>query len=299
MYYKLYRYSLVGRNDRPIYADRHFSEFSNAKGKDEFGELSPYRRKKDSVLMYLRDYHYDFIGLIGRHSTEREITIYDELEDETALKSVVDDDYPHSPFVCMPRLGMIACVDGAKLRADAAMMRLHAILAHRRKLLFVVDAITETFDLRKAVKRFKVIEVTFELLPVNPHSEDLGLKLDESRKLDHIRRIVGTAQALPSDPMKLDGGLLTAIQQLQTSGHAKVGFVGRTEDKVEVKVEKPSKPQRLGSSEDEVVFGENVGVRINIKEKLEYPFPKHHVMLIRSIARKFLEQSLEDEDDNE
>ena len=90
-----------------------------------------------------------------------------------------------------------------------------------------------------------------------------------------------------------------AIQQLQTSGHAKVGFVGRTEDKVEVKVEKPSKPQRLGSSEDEVVFGENVGVRINIKEKLEYPFPKHHVMLIRSIARKFLEQSLEDEVDNE
>jgi hypothetical protein len=296
MYYKLYRYSLVGRNDRPIHPDRH-SEFNKAKGTDELGELSPYRSRKDSVLMYLRDYHYDFIGLIGRHSTEREITTYDESEDETAIKRVVDDDYPHAPFVCMPRLGMIACVDGARLRADAAMARLHGILAHRRKLLFVVEAITETFDLRKAVKRFNIIEVTFELLPVNPHSGDLGSKLDESRKLDHIRRIVGTAQALPSDPIKLDGGFLTAVQQLQTSLHAKVGFVGRTDDrdKVEVKVEKPVKSQRLASSEDEAVFGENVGFKINVKEKLEYPFPRSHVMLIRSIARKFLAQKLEDE----
>ena len=155
--------------------------------------------------MYLRDFHYDFIGLIGRHSTEREITTYDEGEDETEVRSVIDDDYPHAPFVCMPRLGLIACVDGAKLRADAAMARLHGILAHRRQLLFVVEPITETFNIRKAIKRFRIIEVTFELLPVNPHSDDLGLKLDESRKIDHIRRIVGTAQALPSDPMQLDG----------------------------------------------------------------------------------------------
>ena len=299
MYYKLYRYSLVGKNDRALHGDRHFPEFDKAKGTDEFGELSPYRQKKDSVLMYLRDYHYDFIGLVGRHATEREITTYDEREDETSLRSVVDDDYPHSPFVCMPRLGMIAVVDSSKLKADAAMARLHAIFIHRRKLLFVVEAITETFDLRKAVKRFKITEVTFELLPVNPHSEDLGLKLDESKKLDHIRRVVGTAQALPSEPMTLNGGLLTAIQQLQASGHAKVGFVGRTDDKVEVKVEKPARSQKLASSEDETVFGENVGVRIDIKDKIEYPFPKHHVMLVRSIAKKFLAQSLEDEDGDE
>jgi hypothetical protein len=298
MSYKLYRYTLVDRNDRLVHPDKHFSEFDKAKGSDDIGELSPYRRKKDSVLMYLRDYHYDFIGLIGRHSTEREITTYGESEDATKLKNVVDDDYPHAPFVCLPRLGMIACVDGAKLRADAAMARLHAILIHRRKLMFVVEAITETFDLRKAVKRFNLIEVTFEILPVNPHSDDLGLKLDESRKLDHIRRIVGTAQALPSDPMKLDGGILTAIQQLQTSGHAKVGFVGRADD-VEVKVEKPAKSQKLASSDDESVFGENVGVKIQIKDRLEYPFPKHHVMLVRSIARKFMSQSVDDDDEDE
>jgi len=124
--------------------------------------------------MYLRDYHYDFIGLVGRHSTEREITAYDKREDETLQLDVTDDDYPHAPFVCMPRLRMIACVDSAKVSADGAMARLHQILVSRQKAFFVVEAITETFDLRKAVKRFKVIDVTFEILPVNPHSGDLG-----------------------------------------------------------------------------------------------------------------------------
>jgi hypothetical protein len=76
MYYKLYRYSLENKSGKSVYADRHFSEFNKSKGKDDIGEFAQYRRKKDSVLMYLRDYHYDFIGLIGRHSTEREITSY-------------------------------------------------------------------------------------------------------------------------------------------------------------------------------------------------------------------------------
>ena len=299
MHYKLYRYQLETPTGKAIYADKHYAEFLKAKGPDEFGELSPYRRKKDSVLMYIRDFHFDFIGLIGRHSTEREITAYNDVEDFVEQVNVGDDDYPHAAFVCMPRLGMIACVDSAKLRADAAMARLNQIMAHRRKLLFVVEAITETFDLRKAVKRFKIIEVTFEILPVNPHSGDLGLQLDESRKIDHIRRIVGNAEAHPSNPMTLDGGFLTAVQQLQASGHAKVGFVGRTDDKVEVKVEKPSRAQKLADGEDESVFGENVGVKINIKERVEYPFPKHHVMLIRSIAKKFKSQSVNDEEADE
>ena len=89
---------------------------------------------------------------------------------------------------------------------------------------------------------------------------------------------------------------MTAVQQLQASGHAKVGFVGRTDDKVEVKVEKPSKAQRLAAAEDESVFGENVGVKINIKDKVEYPFPIHHVMLIRTIAKKFKMQTIADEE---
>jgi hypothetical protein len=287
MLYKLYRYELSTPQGKEIHPDKHYAVFDKSKGKDDFGELTEYRGRKDSVLMYLRDYHFDFIGLVGRHSTEREVTAYDEREDQTEQIDVDDDDYPHAPFICMPRLRMIACVDSAKVRADGAMMRLHQIIAHRLNLLFIVEAITETFDLRKAVKRFRVVEVTFEILPVNPHSDDLGLKLDESRKMDHIKKILGTAHAAPADPMKLDGGFLTAVQQLQQSGHAKVGFVGHTEDRVEVKVPKPSQPMRLSSADDEFVTGENVGVRIIIKERHQYPFSRHHVNQVRAIARRF------------
>lgn len=300
MHYKLYRYQLtkiVGEDkEREIHPDKHFGVFAKSRGKDAFGELTEYRGKKDSVLMYLRDYHFDFIGLIGRHSTEREVTKYDEREDETLQLDVTDDDYPHAPFVCMPRLRMIACVDSAKVKADGAMSRLHQILLSRQKVFFVVDVITETFDLRKAVKRFRIIDVTFELLPVNPHSDDLGLKLDESRKIDHIKKIVGHATSPLSDPMTLNGGFLTSVQQLQQSGHAKVGFVGVTEEKIEVKVQKPGRATKLSADGDESVWGEDVGVKFNIPGKHTYPFPKGHVMQVRKIAKNFARSGSDDDE---
>jgi hypothetical protein len=139
--------------------------------------------------MFVRDYRSDFVGLIGRHSTEREVTKYNAAEDETHKEDVDDDDYPNAAFICLPRLRMIACSDGAQVRADSAMSRLHQILIHRHRAIFVFDEIKETFDLRKAVDRFRLIEVTFDVYPVNPHTGDLGRRLDESRKLDHIKKL--------------------------------------------------------------------------------------------------------------
>jgi hypothetical protein len=247
--------------------------------------------------MYVRDYRSDFVGLIGRHSTPREITSYNADEDEAYQTEVEDDDYPNAAFVCLPRLRMIACSDSAQVRADSAMSRLHQILVHRHKAFFVVDPIKETFDLRKAVSRFRLIEVTFDVFPVNPHTGDLGLALDESRKLDHIKKLSGKASAPAASPLRLDGGFLTSVQQLQQSGHAKVGFVGRTDEGTEVKVPKPVRTTELSEDEDETVRNENVGVRINIPEKLEYPFNQAYVTRIRKVARQFLESGLEDSDE--
>lgn len=300
MHYKLYRYTLtklVGENEREIHPDQHFKLFQQSRGADGSGRLAEYRGKRDSVLMFVRDYRTDFVGLIGRHSTEREVTKYDPDEDETHQEEVDDDDYPNAAFVCFPRLRMIACSDGTRVRADSAMSRLHQILNHRHRAYFVVDVIRETFDLRKAVHRFRLTEVTFDIFPVNPHTGDLGLKLDQSRKLDHIKKLSGKATAPPSTPLKLEGGFLTSVQQLQQSGHAKVGFVGRTDEGIEVQVSKPTKTTELPEDEEKSVREENVGVRINVTEKLEYPFNQIYVMRIRKIARQFLSSGVDEGDE--
>ncbi|WFU28447.1 hypothetical protein QA649_20160 [Bradyrhizobium sp. CB1717] len=299
MHYKLYRYQLTkvsGEKEREIHPDDHFKLFQRARGTDSYGEFAEYRGKRDSVLMFVREYRSDFVGLIGRHSTEREVTTYDAKEDETYQVEVDDDDYPNAAFVCLPRLRMIACSDGARMPADGAMSRLHQILLYRHRAYFVVEAIKETFDLRKAVNRFRLIEVTFDILPVNPHTGDLGLKLDESRKLDHIKKISGKATAPSSAPMTLEGGFLTSVQQLQQSGHAKVGFVGRTDEGTEVKVPKPGKTTELAEDEEDSVRNESVGVRIKVPEKLDYPFNQAYVTRIRKIARQFEESTLDDGD---
>ncbi|SDS01491.1 hypothetical protein [Bradyrhizobium canariense] len=299
MHYKLYRYTLtkiVGEKEREIHPDHHFKLFQRSRGTDAYGELAEYRGKRDSVLMFVREYRSDFVGLIGRHSTEREVTSYDANEDETYQIEVDDDDYPNAAFVCLPRLRMIACSDSNQVRADSAMSRLHQILVHRHRAFFVVEPIKETFDLRKAINRFRLIEVTFDIFPVNPHTGDLGLKLDESRKLDHIKKISGKATAPSSEPMTLEGGFLTSVQQLQQSGHAKVGFVGRTDEGTEVKVPKPGRTTELAVDEEDSVRDESVGVRINVPEKLAYPFNQAYVTRIRKIARQFESSGVDDED---
>jgi hypothetical protein len=298
MQFKLFRYQLSTTDGKIIHPDKHFKLFEEARGPDEYGRFAEYRGKKDSVLMHLRNYDYDFVGLVGRHSTEREVTSYDVDEDMTVQVAVDDDDYPHAAFVCLPRTGMITCTDRGSIRAIAALSRLHKILAHRKHLLFIFEEIKEAFDLRKAIKRFRLIEVTFEILPVNPHTEDLGIQLDQSRKLDHIKKINGAAHGAISEPLTLDGGFLTAVQQLQKSGHAKVGFKGYTHDtRIEVSVPKPTQVKALSEHEDQEVSGENVGVRINIPGRQEYPFPESFVHEMRQIAISFTKADLGDSDE--
>jgi hypothetical protein len=294
--YKLYRYELTDADGKAIAPDNQFKIFDKSKGRDGYGQFADYRGKRDSVLMHLRNYRHDFVGKIGRHSEEREVTSYDPKEDISERISVEDDDYPNAEFVCFPRLRMIVCTDSGGVRANAAMSRLHRILAHRQKLFFLAQEIVETFDLRKAVRRFRLVEVTFELFPVNPHTEDIGRQLDESTKLDHIKKLHGSAQGAISVPLTLDGGFLTGVQQLQKSGHAKVGFRGYTEDKqVEVNVPKPSQRRELSETADKEVVGENVGVRIKIEGTEPYPYEEKFVNRLRQIAIKF--KNLDDDEE--
>lgn len=290
MHYKLFKYSLARSDYREVLADEHFGFFDRSKGADSVGRYARYRGKHDAVLMFLRRYNTKFIGLIGRYSIERDVDIYDPEADIVNTQIVEDEDYPNTPFLCFPRIKMIACVDGGRIPALTAMRRLHQILASRQNLIFTFEEISQTFDLRKAINRFRVTRVDFEIFPVNPHSGDLGLEFDRSRKLDHIRKLKGVAEAPKSDPLKLEGGLLTAIQQLQKSGHCKLGFRGFTHGDVEVHVPKPSKLQKLADDESESVYGEESGVRISFpKTKLEYPFDEDHVLLVYKIAKQFLE----------
>ncbi len=73
MQFKLYRYELSAPDGKEVNPDRHLKLFDQAKGPDLYGEFAEYRGRKDSVLMHIRNYGLDFIGLVGRHSTERAI----------------------------------------------------------------------------------------------------------------------------------------------------------------------------------------------------------------------------------
>jgi len=292
--YKYYRYSLSSPDGVELPPDDHLLVFRRSIGRDDYGQFTEYRGKKNAVLMYLRVFRSDFAGLIGKHSTERQVTNYNEEFDETSNEVVVDNDYPHTAFVCLPRLRTIACVERASISANSAMERLHKVIAHRTRNLFIIEALRESQDLRKAVHRFRLTEVSFEVQPVNPHTGSLGRALDESRKLDHIRKIKGKVEAVPAQPLALQGGFLTQIQELQQSGHAKVGYRGIADHDIEVSVSKPTEPMALGDEGSEVIHGEELDVKVVFQSTpFTYPPGQGHVTQVRTIARRFLDDEQE------
>lgn len=291
MFYKLFRYNLE-RSDVVIAPDKHLQIFRQGRGPDVNGDYAVYRGQANAVLMHVRKHGDYFIGRIGKHSTEREIIRYDASSDVAEPQIVNDDDYPSAPFICYPDLGMVACVDGTPIDARSAMKRLHAVLVHRTRAVFTFLPICEAGDLRLATRRFRVVQIDYEVFPVNPHTGDLGLRLDDGRKRDHIQKMAGKLVGSAADPIKLNGGFATQIQQLQASGHSRVGYTAQTKEGIEIKVQKPKEPEPLNDdadSGDAASAGANFPeVRISFPGlALEYPLPVDHLEQIVNIMRKF------------
>jgi len=288
MFYKLFEYS-IERDDVLIEPDRHLRMFHSAKGHDENGHLAIYRGQQNAVLMHVRAHRELFTGLIGKHSTEREITKYDDDSDVTRNSLERDDNYPHTPFICIPKIKMIACVDSSLISAQAAMARLHAILAHRARAFFVVRPVRQVDDLRFAARNFRLTEVDYEILPVNPHTKDLGRQLDESRMRDHIQRLKGKAIGSEARPLRLGGGFLSSVQELQESGHSRVGYTGVTGDGIEIKVPKPKEARELPRARPEdQPTEETPAVRVRFKgEPVVYPFSRDHLERVVTVMRIF------------
>jgi hypothetical protein len=283
MFYKLYRYELE-RDEVTLPRDRHLAVFRQARGPDSRGGFAVYRGQANAVLMHVRRYGEMFAGLVGKHSTERDVRAYDASSDTSEVRRIGDDDYPGAAFICSPPRGLIACVDGSPINARAAIARLHVILLHRANAFFSVTPIREAGDLKFATSQFKVVQIDYQIFPVNPHTGDLGRQLDDSRKQDHVQKMAGKLVASQADPIKLNGGIATQVQELQASGHSSVGYTALTSDQIEIKVPKPREPYAVEDDDSNERLPE---VRIRVPETIEYPFRREHIEEIEEIMTKF------------
>ena len=298
MFYKLYRY-IVERDRIELDPSGHESIFESAVGADERGQYVSYGTQRNSVLMHIRQFDEGFTGLIGKHSIEREITRYEQATDTSGVLTVADDDFPNTKFVCLPELQMIACIDSPQVSAQSAMQRLHRILAHRGRYFFLPRPLRQVDDLRLVMSLFRVVEVDYELLPVNPHTGDLGKQLDENRMLDHIQKLRGKAIGSKDEPLQLNGGHLSAVQELQASGHCRVGFRGFNSDDVEVRLKKPEQARELPEDvDDQTVDAEAPELRIYFEYDVkQYPFTDQHLTSVVDIMKTFhgIEKEKEEE----
>jgi hypothetical protein len=98
----------------------------------------------------------------------------------------------------------------------------------------------------------------------------------------------------PAKPLKLNGCFLTQVQELQASGHGRVGFVGVDAKGTQVQVPKPKDAHALPEDEDKVAPGMSPAVRISLPGlRKDYPFTEAHVHHIKQIATFFVKASEE------
>lgn len=261
MFFKFFEYSLEN-DDGKLPSETHRDIFRKARGFDEDGLLVKYRGQRNSILMGVRKAGDFFTGLIGRHSEQRDVTDYDANEDAPARKTVDDDDYPNTPFVCWPKKKGIAICDSAPISAGSAVQRLHAILYDRAGVEFSVTPIKEFDDLRFATNNLRIIEISFETVRVNPHTEALGMAWNESAVQDHVTKVAGKLVATSAKPVELNGGIATQIQQLQKSGHCRVGYTGLTPKGVKIKTQKPRHLRALPDDDSEIPDEQAPDVRV-------------------------------------
>jgi len=119
--------------------------------------------------------------------------------------------------------------------------------------------------------------------------------------MDHIRKLKGTVSATSTEPIKLNGGFASSLQELQLSGHARLGFNAQSDSGTHVTVSMPKDAQKLDEDEEKISFGEQVDVMAEFpKLRLSYPFHQGHITDVRKVSKdlaKPLEGSNEQDTD--
>jgi hypothetical protein len=114
---------------------------------------------------------------------------------------------------------------------------------------------------------------------------------------DHITRWRGKFNADITDPLRLNGGLLHGVQQLQESGHCRVGFTAYTDSGAEITLPKPKKRRSFPAetSEDSDQLAPELRLRFS-DIHTHYPFDTDHLSDLISILQQFHSIRRESED---
>lgn len=288
MRFQIFNYSLQFKG-RDIAPDKHFEIFNRSKGSNNSGEFTEYRGRKDAVLMQVEKIDNVFTGLIGKHNSERLVRKYSTIDDILIEEVEQDDDYPYAIFYCDPRRNEIAISKSSDITVNSAIGRITKILYARTSAEIVFTSIVAAYDLRAAIKSINIRRVDFEIYQVNPHTKDLGLSLDENKKKDFIDTLMGSMTAERGKRLRLNGGFLSATQQLQESGHAVIGYTGDI-DGIQIQVPKKklrAKPKPL--DEDETKEVNEVTIDIG-DEQRRYPLSSSIIGKFRNIFAVFRKQ---------
>ncbi|MDF2232210.1 hypothetical protein P2H44_06550 [Albimonas sp. CAU 1670] len=240
--FAIFRYTMSNSEGEEIDHSHHLAEFDNIKGKK-----APYRVRdpekndekhfvfdiSDSKLSGL-DYFSFGVGYQITERLERQLNPRTE-KISPVYRDANDMRYTRAVFV--PAYGVCAFRDGSgdDLSATGGAGRVRAIFEHHGEIAFDYIATANRNDVSKALKKLRLIELTFEVRPFNPHPSVPGDELHKLLSIAKVDKFTGKARPADGGHMVPDsGGLVSEVDGLTQKSYGHLGLKATTSEGAEV-----------------------------------------------------------------
>ncbi|MCB2186962.1 MAG: hypothetical protein KQJ78_11125 [Deltaproteobacteria bacterium] len=206
---------------------------------------------KDTALIQLRTTLIEFINEddsedviyfnIVRELTTRLRKEYNDKLD--VLEEVVEEgkDMMLGMVVCLPGRGLMAVEDSSgkeALGAQSTVARLRSVVRVFEGHRFMSALAASSNEVRSAIARWEVDNVSFRVWPYNPHPKKAGEHLAALLAPGKVE-VSGSIKPYKNGQIDLQqGGFVNEVVELGTTKHAEYGVTGKTSDGYRARIQK-------------------------------------------------------------
>jgi hypothetical protein len=284
--YVFYRYS-IHYNDSPVSPAEQWDLFKRILALEvAHRKTDESEAEKDTSLVELDQIPVEINGeevvafffKIAKHITARDSFSYDKDADRMLPKSQSTDEYCCGQIVVVPSVRVLAAADRSGteyLSAISTVSRLRSIIHFDKRLRLLYEPTGSKSDIMKALKGWRIEEISFAAKPYNPSIHTPGDRLHSLLAPDNARisgraRPVGGEFLTPSED-----GFIEEIVGLREKGYADLGARGKTQQGYEARIQR-------GDAEKQ---GKPRIIKVTIPIEPNEPFENQ----MREVARAILE----------
>lgn len=272
--YSFYKYLVHNNQKKPVFFQEHFDFFKSVEGKfTAHRKVDPTPDEYDTFIMRVKAVqisgHNCIVFDVARKISLKIERQYDNKKNDIFFAEVPSKDTEWTHVVIIPKLGVLGIRNHTvgSISHSSGMNRIKSVLKEHAKVDLSFELTSFTNDIEKIVSDLQINKLDFSVRPFNPHPHRLGKKLHDMMDFDGIGKLSGSAVPLKEHIEKGEDGLLSEILGLREQGYGTIGLSGKTNDGIELKLQKPQ--MSMSKAENLKLLQKSPAIKISIPEDVD------------------------------